>query len=80
MASKRPKVAFSNLPLGARFRYSGYTEIWTVLSKSRKHQNDMCDGVIAEWQPDMINYGAWPGQSICSHIAGECDEMVVPID
>lgn len=71
-------VAFSDIPLGARFRYPGGDTIWTVIDKVR--ESDGMHGTLAEWKPDMLTYGYWPGQRIVGHFPPDCPEIVEAID
>ena len=52
---------FRHLPLGARFKYVGGTDVWCVL------QSGGC-GVIAKWEGNILQFS---GQLICS--AGETE-------
>ena len=77
-------VSFENIPLGGRFKYPGNDRVFTVLEKSRKKEGKRLWGTIAEWKPEMMSFGKWPGQSICSHLpddqGGDCPEMVEAVD
>lgn len=81
-APRGAMVSFSDLPLGARFRYPGGERVWTVIEKHRDKVGEPMSGVIAEWQPDMLAKGLWTGQSICSHTAGDsdCPDLVEGVD
>jgi hypothetical protein len=75
-------LSFSDLPLGARFRYPGSDRVWTVIDKHREREGEQMSGTIAEWQPDMLAKGLWTGQSICSHLGGApgCPDLVEGIN
>jgi hypothetical protein len=79
---KNMMVSFEHIPLGGRFKYPEDDRVWTVLEKYREKQGDLLSGVIAEWQPNMMTFGKWSGQSICSHLADDpdCPEMVIAVD
>ena len=79
---KNMMVSFEHIPLGGRFKYPEDDRVWTVLEKYREKEGDLLSGVIAEWQPNMMTFGKWSGQSICSHLADDpdCPEMVVAVD
>lgn len=77
-------ISFEHIPLGARFRYVGSNQVWTVINKYRKVDGKRLFGTIAAWEPDMLKRGKWIGQSICAHLPddqdGDCPEMVIGID
>lgn len=76
-------VDFGDLPLGAKFSYQGSPRIWVVLKKWRETEGGAFHGEVAQWEPDMLSYGRWPGQAICVHRpesgGGDCPEKVIPI-
>lgn len=84
VASTALCVDFGDLPLGTRFRYPGGSQVWTIIDRRREKEGGAMHGTVAQWEPDMLTYGKWPGQSFCSHIpeseGGDCPEKVHPID
>lgn len=72
-------ISFENIPRGGRFKYPGDDRVWTVVDKYRNSGDELLSGTIAEWQPNMMTFGKWPGQAICDHIAGD-PEMVIAVD
>lgn len=78
-------MSFSDLPLGTRFRYPGHERIYTIIGQRRENEEDkFLSGTIAEWRPDMLSLGKWPGQNIFSHLPNDdtagCPDMVEAID
>jgi len=75
-------LPFSDLPLGARFRYPGAERIYTLLDRQLERGQKFLSGTIATWEPNMLSHGKWSGQGIFSHIAGDhhCPEMVEAVD
>lgn len=74
-------VPFEIIPLGARMKYPGSDQVWTVLSKFRdNHDDERLSGTLAEWQPNMASLDYWPGQKIVSHLIADCPEMVIFVD
>ena len=79
--NEEPLMKFDDLPLGTRFRYPDGDKVWVILKKWREISDDEpMHGRIAEWRDDATELGKWPGQSICSHVPGECPEMVIVVD
>jgi hypothetical protein len=52
-------MKFSDLALGARFKYLGYEQVWIKI-------NDEDCGLIAEYNSEYIRHTRWIGQRICS--------------
>ncbi len=75
------RVRFSDLPLGARFRYPGRERVYVLLQTVQRREGAPLEGTIAEWREDLPKPGGPFSQNIFAHIPGEdCPEEVIYVD
>lgn len=67
---KSKKVLFSELALGARFKYEGSEDVWVKIDVDPK------DACIAKWDENLKDK-AWIGQPVCSLNDDGADQYVL---